>query len=208
MSDKIQNPLVVKSLQAANKAASSMLTHCRNAAELASAEFDAAKTPADNIADIAKTYGGTFSGFNPNVRQDFMAFVTILAADKTPVTITKKVDDEKVDVHTTPAELLQKSGMSKHTLRDVAKQVREVLGTARKSGGGAKKKTAPVTLTPTVDRDMTDEQAFLAWCDNMAEYLKDAVYRPRIDARLIEMSLSLVKIKTTPGKVIKGTASA
>jgi hypothetical protein len=137
-----------------------------------------------------------------------MAFVTILAADKTPVTITKKVDDEKVDVHTTPAELLQKSGMSKHTLRDVAKQVREVLGTARKSGGGAKKKTTPVTLTPTVDRDMTDEQAFLAWCDNMAEYLKDAVYRPRIDARLVEMSLSLIKITKTTGKVIKGTASA
>jgi hypothetical protein len=208
MSDKIQNPLVVKSLQAANKAAGSMLSHCRNAAELASAEFDPAKTPADNIADIAKTYGPTFAGFDPNVRQNFVAYLTILAAQQTPVTITKKVDGEAVDVHTTPGELLKKSGMSKHTLRDVAKQVREAIGTGRKSGGGAKKKTAPTTLTPTVDRDMTDEQAFLAWCDNMAEYLKDAVYRPRIDARLVEMSLSLIKITKTTGKVVKGTASA
>jgi hypothetical protein len=208
MSDKVQNSLVVKSLQAANKAAGSMLSHCRNAAELASAEFDPAKTAAENIGEVSKTYGPTFGGFDPNVRQNFVAYLTILAASATPVTITKKVDGESVDVHTTPAELLQKSGMSKHTLRDVAKQVRESIGTARKAGGGAKKKTAPVTLTPTIDRDHTDESAFLAWADNMAEYLTDATYRPRIDARLMEMGLGLLKIKTTPGKVVKGVASA
>jgi hypothetical protein len=208
MSEKIQNPIVVKSLQAANKAAGSMLSHCRNAAELASAEFDPAKTAADNIAEVSKTYGPTFAGFDPNVRQNFVAYLTILAAQQTPVTITKKVDGEAVDVHTTPAELLKKAGMSKHTLRDVAKQVREAIGTARKAGGGAKKKTAPVTLTPTVDRDQTDEAAFLNWADNMAEYLADAVYRPRVDARLIELGLGLVKIKTTAGRTVKGKASA
>jgi hypothetical protein len=208
MSDKIQNPIVVKSLQAANKAAGSMLSHCRNAAELASADFDAAKTPADNISEVTKLYAPNFAGFDANVRQNFVAYLTILAAPQTPVTVTKKVDKEPVDVHTTPAELLQKSGMSKHTLHDIAKQVREVLGTARKSGGGRKPETKPTTLTPTVDRDQTDEQAFLNWADNMAEYLKDAVYRPRIDARLIEMGLSLTKVKTTPGRVVKGTASA
>jgi hypothetical protein len=208
MSEKVQNPIVVKSLQAANKAAGSMLSHCRNAAEIASAEFDPAKTAADNIGEVSKTYGPTFAGFDPNVRQNFVAYLTILVASSTPVTVTKKVDGEAVDVHTTPAELLKKAGMSKHTLRDVAKQVREAIGTARKAGGGAKKKSAPVTLTPTVDRDQTDEQAFLNWADNMAEYLTDAVYRPRIDARLIEMGLSLTKIKTTAGRTVKGKASA
>jgi hypothetical protein len=103
--------------------------------------------------------------------------------------------------------LLKKAGMSKHTLRDVAKQVREVIGGGRKSTT-KKPATKPATLTPTVDRDQTDESAFLNWADNMAEYLADAVYRPRVDARLVELGLGLVKIKTTAGRVVKGKASA
>ena len=207
MSDKIQNPIVVKSLKAANTAAGSMLSHCRNAAEIASVEFDPAKSPADNVAEVTKTYAPNFAGFDPNVRQNFVAFLTVMAASATPVTITKKVDGEAVDVHTTPAELLKKAGMSKHTLRDVAKQVREVIGGGRKSTT-KKPATKPATLTPTVDRDKTDEAAFLNWADNMAEYLADAVYRPRVDARLVELGLGLVKIKTTAGRTVKGTASA
>jgi len=205
MTESIQNPIVVKSLKAANTAAGSMLSHCKNAAELASAEFDATKTPAENITAITENYKSTFAGFDANVKQNFVAYLTILAAAKTPVTITKKVDGENVDIHTTPAELMQKPGMSKHTLRDVAKQVREAIGTARK----VKPKnpaTMPKTITPAVDRDQTDENAFSAWCDNLSEYLLDAVYRPRIDARLIEMGLMITK--TQKGKVIKGTASA
>ena len=205
MTEIVQNPIVIKSIIAANKAAGSMLSHCKNAAEIASAEFDATKTPKENIESVAKTYATAFTGLDANVKQNFMAYLTLAAGKNTPVTITKKVDGENVDIHTTAGEMLSKPGTSKHVIRDIAKQVREAIGTAREAGGGAKKKTTAPATFPAAP-DMTDETAFLAWCDNLSEYLLDAVYRPRIDARLIEMGLLITK--TQKGKVVKGTASA
>jgi hypothetical protein len=207
MSETVQNPIVVKSLKAANTAAGSMLSHCKNAAELAAAEFDPAKTPADNIAAVVENYKTAFAGYDANVRRNFVDYLTVLAASSTPVTITKKIDGETVDVHTTAGELAASIKARKHDIQAAAKQVREVIGGGRKTSP-KKPATKPVTLTPTVDRDQTDEAAFLNWADNMAEYLADAVYRPRVDARLIELGLSLIKVKTTPGRVVKGKASA
>jgi hypothetical protein len=52
----------------------------------------------------------------------------------------------------------------------------------------------------------TETDAFSAWLDNLPEYLGDAVYHPRIVARLIESGYTLQK--AAKGTKITGKASA
>jgi hypothetical protein len=201
-----QNAEVTKHIKAAGKASGTMLAECRKAAELASAQLDMKKPVPDRIAEVMETYAKDFAGFDANVRANFKDFLTIFAVPDAPVSIEIKSKDESAEIHTTAGDMATKP-MVKHTMKDIAKQVREYAGMSRASGGGRKPKT-PVAKTPifAAAPDLTDENAFSAWCDNLSEYLLDAVYRPRIDARLIEMGLMLTK--TQKGKVIKGTASA
>jgi nucleoid-associated protein YgaU len=193
---------VIDSLNKANKAAGSMLEYCRKAAELAATQLDHNKPIKAALAEVISAYSPQFVGADANVKQNFSAFLVLHADKKAVVDLKIKSANETKTVSTTAGDMLSKP-MTKHTLRDLAKQVREVNDIGRATGGGRKPKTP--TAKPTAP-DMTDETAFLAWCDNLSEYLLDAVYRPRIDARLIEMGLVLTK--TAKGKVVKGTASA
>lgn len=193
---------VVAMLGKASKAATNMLTFCRQAADMAASQLDMAEEPKSRVQTVVSAYNAQFAGTDANVKQNFVAFLTLHAFPDAPVTTTKKVDNEKVDIHTTAAEILAKP-ISKHTLRDVAKQVRDHAGTARKAGGGAKPKAATVTTTAPEASDM---DAFSAWLDNLEEYLADSVYHGKVVARLIEAGYTLGK--ATKGKVVKGTASA
>jgi hypothetical protein len=198
---------VIDSLNKANKAAGSMLEYCRKAAELAATQLDATKTPKEAHAEIMAIYSPQFAGADANVKQNFSAFLVLHADKRAVIDLKIKSGDESKTVSTTAGEMIGKP-LTKHTLRDLAKQVREVNDMGRASGGGRKPRqpVAKPTAIFAPAPDMNDETAFLAWCDNLSEYLLDAVYRPRIDARLIEMGLVITK--TTKGKVIKGTASA
>jgi hypothetical protein len=187
-------------LNKAAKAATNMLTFCRQAADMAASQLDMAEEPKTRVQTVVTIYNPAFVGVDANVKQNFVAFLTLHAFPDAPVTTTKKVDDEKIDIHSTAAEILAKP-VSKHTLRDVAKQVREHAGTARKTGGGAKPKAAVNTAPQASDMD-----AFSAWLDNLEEYLSDSVYHGKVVARLIEAGYTLGK--ATKGKVIKGAASA
>ena len=202
-----QNAEVTKHIKAAGKASGTMLAECRKAAELASAQLDMKKPVPDRIAEVMETYAKDFAGFDANVRANFKDFLTIFAVPDAPVSIEIKSKDESAEIHTTAGDMATKP-MVKHTMKDIAKQVREFAGMSRAAGGGRKPRqpvAKPAATFPAAP-DLTDENAFSAWCDNLSEYLLDAVYRPRIDARLIEMGLMLTK--TQKGKVIKGTASA
>ena len=187
-------------LNKAAKAATNMLMFCRQAADMAAAQLDMTEEAKSRVQTVVTIYNPAFVGVDANVKQNFVAFLTLHAFPEAPVTMTKKVDDEKIDVHATAAEILAKP-ISKHTLRDVAKQVREHAGTARKTGGGAKP-TAAVNTAPQA----SDMDAFSAWLDNLEEYLSDSVYHGKVVARLIEAGYTLGK--ATKGKVIKGAASA
>jgi hypothetical protein len=202
-----QNAEVTKHIKAAGKASGTMLAECRKAAELAAMQLDMKKPVPERIAEIMEIYAKDFAGFDANVRANFKDFLTIFAVPDAPVSIEIKSKDESSEIHTTAGDMASKP-MVKHTMKDIAKQVREFAGMSRAAGGGRKPRqpvAKPAAAFPAAP-DMTDETAFLAWCDNLQEYLLDAVYRPRIDARLIEMGLMITK--TAKGKVVKGTASA
>lgn len=188
-------------LNKAAKAATNMLTFCRQAADMAASQLDMAEEPKTRVQTVVSVYNPAFVGVDANVKQNFVAFLTLHAFPDAPVTTTKKVDDEKIDIHTTAGDILAKP-ISKHTLRDVAKQVREHAGTARKTGGGAKPKAAAPVAAP----EASEMDAFSAWLDNLEEYLSDSVYHGKVVARLIEAGYTLGK--ATKGKVIKGKASA
>ena len=188
-------------LNKAAKAATNMLTFCRQAADMAASQLDMTEEAKTRVQTVVSVYNPAFVGVDANVKQNFVAFLTLHAFPDAPVTTTKKVDDEKIDIHTTAGDILAKP-ISKHTLRDVAKQVREHAGTARKTGGGAKPKAA----APVVAPEASEMDAFSAWLDNLEEYLSDSVYHGKVVARLIEAGYTLNK--ATKGKVIKGKASA
>lgn len=200
-------PAVVSLLTKANKAAGSMLQYCREAAALAAAQLDSEKPAAEALPEVIGAYSAQFKGFDPNVKQNFVAFLHLHAVKDAPIVIEVKSKDAKGEICTTAGEMLDKP-ISKHTLRDMAKQVREHIGTNRASGGGAKPKakTPIFPAAPDMTVKMSDVDAFNAWLDNFEEYINDAVYRPRIDARLIELGYTLGK--AAKGKVVKGSASA
>jgi hypothetical protein len=200
-----QNAEVSKHIKAAGKASGTMLAECRKAAEIAVTQLDMKKPAPDRIAEIMAIYAPDFAGFDHNVRANFKDFLTIFAVPDAPISYEVKSKDESAEIHTTAGEMADKP-MVKHTMKDIAKQVREYAGMARNTKPRGPK--TPVAKTPifAAAPDLTDENAFSAWCDNLQEYLLDAVYRPRIDARLIEMGFMITK--TQKGKVIKGVASA
>ena len=94
---------------------------------------------------------------------------------------------------------------SKHSMRDAASQVREQNGLGRtrtKKAADKKPETAP--NAPAITRSDIDQ--FSDWLDNLGEYFSDAVYHPRIVARLIELGYTVSK--AAKGVKINGKAAA
>ena len=184
----------------AGKAAASMLQCCKEAAAVAAAQLNPAQPMGERIDAVCALYADDFKAAGHNVRALFKDALTLLAASQTPVTVdTVGKDGKKVETHTTAAAAV---AMPKHAMRDAAKQVREAHGLARKAGAGRKAAAKPANTAVTAE----GVEAFSAWLDNLEEYFTDSVYRPRIEARLIEMGFILSK--ATQGRKVTGKASA
>lgn len=190
----------------AGQAAASMLQKCKDAASKAAAQLDAKKPLGERIAAVVALYADDFKAAGHNVKSLFTDALTLHAASAAPVMVQViGKDGKKADEATTAAKAVD---LSKHNMRDAAKQVREQNGLGRKAGAGRKAATpkTPTATMPAAPDMKTEADAFSAWLDNLPEYLQDAVYHPRIVARLIESGYTLQK--AAKGTKITGKASA
>lgn len=186
----------------AGQAAASMLAKCKEAAGQAAKQLDPAKPLPERIGAVVLLYSADFTAAGHNVKALFVDALTLHAAAQTPVSVNViGKDGKKVDTHVTAAEAVE---MSKHNMRDAAKQVREAHGMGRRAGGG--RKATPPVNAPAAPDVKTETDAFSAWLDNLEPYFTDAVFHGRITARLIEMGF--VVTKATKGRAVKGAASA
>lgn len=188
----------------AGKAAATMLQSCKEAAQVAAAQLNPATPIGQRISDVVSLYSADFTAAGHNVRALFVDALTLHAAAQTPVTVSAIVDGKKQDVHVTAADAVQ---MPKHAMRDAAKQVREAIGTARKST--AKKPAAKMPAAPAAP-DMTvtasEIDGFSQWLENFEAYFTDAIFHQKIVARAIECGY--VISKATKGTKVTGKASA
>ena len=191
----------------AGKAAGTMLQLCKEAAQKAAAQLNPETPIAGRIAAIVSLYAEDFKSAGHNVKSLFVDALTLYAAAQSPVTVDVTTKDgKKVETHINAVDAL---AMPKHAMRDAAKQVREQNGMGRKT---SPKQVTPKAVTPKAVTpkaapapDMQEIDAFTAWLENLPEYFSDAVYRPKIEARLIEAGYILTK--AAKGKIVKGSAS-
>jgi len=187
----------------AGEAAGTMLQCCKDAAAKAAKQLNPETPIAGRIAAVVSLYAEDFKTAGHNVKSLFVDALTLHAAAQTPVTVdVVGKDGKKAEKHIKAADAVK---MPKHAMRDAAKQVREANGMGRKT---APKTVTPKAKTPTAAPapDMQEVDAFSAWLDNLPEYLGDAVYRPKIEARLIEKGYILTK--AAKGVRIHGKAAA
>lgn len=186
----------------AGEAAGTMLQCCKDAAAKAAKQLNPETPLGGRIAAVVALYADDFKSAGHNVKSLFVDALTLHAAAQTPVTVEVKGKDGKAtDKHIKAADAVK---MPKHAMRDAAKQVREANGMGRKV---APKKPAAKAPAAAPAPDMkTDADAFSAWLDNLPEYLADAVYHPKIVARLIENGYTLNK--AAKGTRIHGKAAA
>jgi hypothetical protein len=189
----------------AGKAAASMLQLCKEAGKAAAAQLNPATPIGQRIADVVALYADDFKTAGHNVKALFVDALTLHAAAQTPVTVSAIVDGKKADVHVTAAEA---AAMPKHAMRDAAKQVREAIGTARKTSPKAKPAAKMPSAPPAPDMTVTagEIDGFSQWLANLDAYLTDAIFHQKIVARAIECGFVITK--ATKGKVVKGAASA
>ena len=192
---------VVKCLITANRAGKTLLDQTREAAKLAAPQLNPALPLKERISEVMSAYSPEL-GQNVNVRSLFSDALTLLACAQSPVSVKVHAAGAKAtDEHVTAEKAVD---MTKHNIRDAAKQVREAHGLGRKAGGGAKPKAKPAKTESAPD--MLHIDAFSNWLDMMPEYLQDSVYHGKIVAALIAEGYTLTK--AAKGKVIKGAASA
>lgn len=191
----------------AGEAAATMLQSCKEAAALAAKQLNPATPVGQRIADVVALYSADFTAAGHNVRALFVDALTLHAAGQTPVTVSAIVDGKKADVHVTAAEA---AAMPKHAMRDAAKQVREAIGTARKTSTKTKTKTAPKMPAAAPAPDMTvtatEIDGFSAWLENFDAYFTDAVFHQKIVARAIDCGYVITK--AAAGRKVTGKASA
>jgi hypothetical protein len=191
----------------AGEAAATMLQSCKEAAALAAKQLNPATPVGQRIADVVALYSADFTAAGHNVRALFVDALTLHAAGQTPVTVSAIVDGKKADVHVTAAEA---AAMPKHAMRDAAKQVREAIGTARKTSTKTKTKTAPKMPAAAPAPDMTvtagEIDGFSAWLENFEAYFTDAVFHQKIVARAIDCGYVITK--AAAGRKVTGKASA
>ena len=191
-----RDPAAGALISKAGKAAASMLQCCKEAAAIAAKQLNPAQPMGARIEAVCSLYTDDFKAAGHNVRALFKDALTLHAAAQCPVTVTViGKDGKKVDECTTAAAAVT---MPKHAMRDAARQVREVHGLARKSGGGRKpaaKPAAPkVPASPLPTVTAEDVDAFTAWLDNLEEFFTDRIYHARVVARLAEMGFKVSKL--------------
>jgi hypothetical protein len=188
----------------AGEAANSMLDLCKQAGKAAAAQLNPALPIGERIETVVALYASDFVTAGHNVRSLFKDALTLHAAAQTPVTVSAIVDGKKADIHVTAAEA---AAMPKHALRDAAKQVRESIGTARKTSSKTKTVKMPAAA-PAPDMTVTASEidGFTAWLANLDAYFTDAIYHQKIVARLVDCGY--VVTKAVKGTKVTGKASA
>jgi hypothetical protein len=191
----------------AGQAAASMLELCKQAGKAAAAQLNPATPIGQRIADVVALYSADFATAGHNVKSLFVDALTLHAAAQTPVTVKAMVNGKATDVHLTAEKA---ADMPKHAMRDAAKQVRESIGTARKTSTKTKTKPAPkmpaAPAAPDMTVTMAEVDGFSQWLANLDAYLTDAIFHQKIVARAIECGFVITK--ATKGTVVKGKASA
>jgi hypothetical protein len=189
----------------AGQAAASMLAKCKEAAGQAAKQLDNSKPLADRIAAVVSLYAADFTAAGHNVKALFVDALTLHAAAQTPVMVNViGKDGKRVDTPATAAEAVE---MSKHNMRDAAKQVRDAHGMGRKAGGGAKPKAKPAAAAAQPAAvTMSEVDGFSQWLNNLEPYFSDAVFHGKIVARMIELGYTVNK--AAKGRIVKGAASA
>lgn len=188
----------------AGEAAATMLQSCKEAAALAAKQLNPATPVGQRIADVVALYSADFTAAGHNVRALFVDALTLHAAAQTPVTVSAIVDGKKADVHITAADAVN---MPKHAMRDAAKQVREAIGTARKTSTKTKTvKTPAAPPAPDMTVTASEIDGFSQWLANFDAYFTDAVFHQKIVARAIECGYVITK--AAKGVKVTGKASA
>jgi hypothetical protein len=188
----------------AGKAAASMLELCKEAGKAAAAQLNPVTPIGQRIADVVALYADDFKTAGHNVKSLFVDALTLHAAAQTPVTVKTIVNGKAQDMHITAGAA---AGLPKHAMRDAAKQVREAIGTARKTSTKTKTVKMPsAPLAPDMTVTATEIDGFSAWLENLDAYLTDAIFHEKIVARAIECGFVITK--ATKGKIVKGAASA
>ena len=198
----IRDAAVGTLLAEAATAQGTMLAKTREAARLASFALDAALPVKERIAAVVSAYAADFKNAGHNIKSIFVDALTLLACADTDVAVKVAAKGGTAETYVKAGEAVD---MSKHNLKDAAKQVRDAHGMARKTGGGAKPKTTTAPTAPSAP-DMLHVDAFSNWLDMLPEYLNDSVYHGKLVAALIGQGYSLNK--AAKGKTVKGAASA
>ncbi len=182
---------VAKLINEAGKAGQTMLNKCKESAKLAAAQLDAKVPMAARIDAVMSLYKTDFDAAGHNVRALFKDALTLHAAAQCPVSIEIiGKDGKKAEAQITASEAVD---LPKHGMREAAKQVREVHGMARKSGGGRTPKQTTKAAPEQVTSVKTESDQFSEWLGQIDEYLTDSVFHQRIVAHLIEIGYTLNK---------------
>jgi hypothetical protein len=189
------NPAAVKVAEVttlildAGKAASTMLSCCKDAAKIASKQLDATLALAPRIAQVTALYAEEFKTAGHNVKSLFVDALTLHAAETCAISIeTIGTDGKRVETQTTAGAAVD---LPKHAMREAAKQVREVHGMGRKRA----EKTAanPVALQAAPDIIKTETDRFSDWLDQSDAFITDSVFHAKIVAHFITLGFSLNK---------------
>lgn len=201
----VRDSNVATLINQAGRAGNTMLAKVRQAAAKAAAQLDPAKPVNVRIGDVVALYADDFKAAGHNIKSLFTDALTLHACASTDVVVRTIGKDGKAADE--PVKAAAAVDMSKHVMREAAKQVREAHGMGRKSGGGRKAAARVVAAKPE-DNTTTAQHvdAFAAWLDNLDEFFTDAVYHEKIVARFIELGYTVSK--AAKGRVVKGKASA
>ncbi len=188
----VRNEKAGQLLLDAGKAYASVLDLTRDAAKLAVEGFNPMGLKlAEQVEKVAALYAEDFAKVDHNVKAIFKDCVTLLLAPNEAVSLERKIDGVKTEVHTTADKAVD---MAKHTLREAAKQVREANGMGRQGAGGRKPST-PTTAPVQVTDD--GEAAFAAWLSNLPVYWNDGKRAKRIVDGFKELGIKLQIDKTS-----------
>jgi hypothetical protein len=187
----VRSTEVVLTIKKAADAAGNMYKHSVAAAKLAAQNPPEGALP-EVIAAIMGEYAPELADAGHNVKAIFKDALTLALSPTTAISLESKKDGQVVEIHTTADKAVD---MSKHAMREAAKQVREENGMARKAGGG-RKPTQPNTAPSQVqDTGNNEDLAFAAFLHNLPVYFKEAEKAKQIVAVLKEMGLKLQQIK-------------
>ena len=176
----------------AGKAASTMLTCCKDAAKLAAAQLDSTLAMAPRIAQVTALYAEEFKTAGHNVKSLFVDALTLHAAAQCPVSIeTIGTNGKKVETQTTAAAAVE---LPKHAMREAAKQVREVHGMGRKRAEKPATNSTALPLAPDMTPNIkTETDRFSDWLAESDAFITDSVFHAKIVAHFITLGFSLNK---------------